>query len=137
MTAAFEKFDEAALHALIERALPAMRAVDVFTIGADGDPVAAEQCMLIADRYLSQFVGRVIGGDANNCICCETPLTGISLLGGIGGSFRWGIAHGEGSCARCGYPARAIHAIEGVARIANLVLQYHPSGLSFPRSEVA
>ena len=50
-------------------------------------------------------------------------------LGGILGSFTWGIIHGEGACSRCGFPARAFHEIDlgdlGTLTL-NLVLAYAP-----------
>lgn len=65
------------------------------------------------------------------CIRCGTP------LGGMCGSFTWGICNGEGFCGHCKYPVRAIHRIfekdgdqEPLATLSNVILQYHPSVLS-------
>jgi hypothetical protein len=55
---------------------------------------------------------------ARKCICCDAGLTGMF------GSF-------EGRCSKRGYPARAIHRIEGVGTLGTVVLQYHPNELSF------
>lgn len=59
-----------------------------------------------------------------------------AALGGLLGSFTWGIQHGEGFCARdqCGWPARGHHVIEvdngdagDKARLAfSYPLAYHP-----------
>jgi len=62
------------------------------------------------------------------CVCCGHSLTGIF------GTFTWGICHGEGYCGHCNYPARGFHDVkdeagEGVARLSNVVLQYHPDVL--------
>lgn len=67
------------------------------------------------------------------CLKCNEPLAGglaTFLLGGKGG-FTWGLAHGEGHCRNCHWPARAHHFIkdsEGVdfATLRNVILQYHP-----------
>lgn len=89
------------------------------------------------DKYLSVFSapkerdgasgeGFVLSREC--CIACG------SALGGMLGSFQWGLAHGEGNCS-CGYPARAIHYIKDrhgkdcFTRPLQLILQYHPSQL--------
>ena len=81
--------------------------------------------------YLSAFLppgpcvrcGAVLGGSAEN------------LLAAAFGTFTWGIAHGEGTCGRCGYPARGIHRVdlgEGATATFPGILQYHPDGLREP-----
>lgn len=125
----FEKLDDAALAALKARNLPKLRAADI-AFGADGEPAdKVAENMATLDGYLSHFVElgeRDPVWGSRLCICCGASLTGL-----LTGSFQWGLAHGEGSCCRCGYPARAIHRIDGIGTLSNLVLQYHPDELSF------
>lgn len=60
------------------------------------------------------------------CVGCGEPLTGfIGALLGKGG-FTWGIAHGEGHCRKCGWPARGHHFINAEITLRNFILQYHP-----------
>lgn len=75
------------------------------------DPSVAEDAIKAATDYLQDFAG------VQGCPNCDR------LYG-----FQWGIAYGEGAC-KCGYPARAIHDIEGIGVISGVVLYYHPSAL--------
>lgn len=61
-------------------------------------------------KYLSSFAAPVKSGEDVLCFHCGTPLYG-SLLTQLTspGGFRWGLVHGEGNCAKCGWPARAHH----------------------------
>lgn len=59
------------------------------------------------------------------CLKCGTPLMGML------GAFTWGIAHGEGFCGKCHWPARGHHFIidkdgKDLMSLRNFVLQYHP-----------
>ena len=91
------------------------------------------------DEYFSCFAQppyKVEGDGRNNignmpCLKCDKPLLGglTSLV--FGGGFEWGIAHGEGHCAHCRWPARNYHFIkdaEGndICTLRNIPLQYHP-----------
>ena len=61
------------------------------------------------------------------CIGCDRK-----LAGDIFAAFEWGLAHGEGRCGSCGWPARAIHTVttaDGVEHRVSMVLQYHPDAL--------
>lgn len=62
------------------------------------------------------------------CIKCG------ARLGGLLGSFRWGIQHGEGECSQCGYPARGYHRDVGPIEFLPMVLQYHPNELEEPKA---
>ncbi len=75
------------------------------------------KALLALTEYLKAFIA------GNKCPRCG------SEIGGIFGSFMWGIANGEGMCANCKYPMRAIHRIKEVGTINNLILAYHPSVL--------
>lgn len=71
------------------------------------------------EPYLKQFL------PPGPCVCCKQQ------LGGLFGSFTWGLAHGEGFCGGCRYPARAFHRFEPGSPVLSFsfVLQYHPSEL--------
>lgn len=86
------------------------------------------------DEYFRHFVAVPMEGNRVNtqyCVGCEEPLTGLeAVLMGRGG-FRWGLAHGEGQCSGCGWPARAHHFVKGkdgreILSLENFVLQVHP-----------
>ncbi len=65
------------------------------------------------NQYLQSFT---IGP---NCPGCGEQ------LGGLFGTFQWGIRAGEGSCSYCRYPARAHHATKSLSDL-NTILPYHP-----------
>ena len=56
------------------------------------------------NKYLSDFAAPKREGEGNIllgnhlCLKCGRHLTGAM------GTFRWGIANGEGSCSNCGWP---------------------------------
>lgn len=124
MSETFERIDHAALVALKAMALPRCTGADMLKAGDNGDKTEQEQAMKIADEYFRAFL--VPGSSPRKCICCGWDLVGLF------GSFTWGIAYGEGECSRCGYPARAIHKIEGIGVLSNYVMQYHPDDLDIP-----
>lgn len=125
-TEVFETFDAAALAALRARDIARVRASDYFTKNDDADPEADAE-LARWDEYLSGFA-KLEGG---RCLCCGDRLGGSVLeraMGTVGG-VEWGLAYGEGHCSRCGYPMRVHHRVEGLGRINNLILPYHPSTL--------
>lgn len=133
MTDFFETFDRDALTALQARDVPRVRAADYLSKAPDAD---AQTDVELArwDDYLSKFAKLADG----RCLCCGIRLGGHLLERAMGlvGGVEWGLAHGEGHCSRCGYPMRGHHIVEGLGRILNLFLPYHPSGLSFaPKAE--
>lgn len=89
------------------------------------------------DEYDGKW--RVVEG--HPCLKCDKPLSGlVSFL--LGGGFTWGIAHGEGHCSACHWPARAHHFIKmadgsDAATIRNFVLQYHPDFVTEKKRGVA
>ena len=72
---------------------------------------------------------------ARPCLRCQDPLVPSlieQLLKRTG--FTWGLVHGEGYCANCGWPARAHHYVktpsgETICVLQHLPLQYHPDGI--------
>ena len=89
----------------------------------ESDKRQAVQTLADVDRYLQDFCV------SKKCIVCGSTLTGLF------GSFEWGIAHGEGYCSNCGYPARAYHTVNDrehkpIFEHAAFVLQYHPEVLA-------
>lgn len=72
----------------------------------------------------SMLVPNLSGGGNPHCLKCE------SLQEGFLGRFEWAIAHGEGRCGKCGWPARRYHylTIPGTTKEGRLILilQYHP-----------
>jgi hypothetical protein len=121
----FETFGDTALAALRARDIPRVRASDYFSL-KDAEDATAIAELAQWDEYLSQFAKLT---DAR-CLCCGKQLScplGMKLFGG----FEWGLAHGEGHCAYCGYPMRGHHRVEGLGTIRNLFLPYHPSLLLY------
>jgi len=125
----FETFDQQALAALQARDIPRVRAADYLSKGPDAD-AEVEQELARWDAYFAKF-GKLT--DAK-CLCCGTQLS-CKLGMGMFGGFEWGLAHGEGHCAHCGYPMRGHHCVDGLGKIRNLFLPYHPSELSFATEE--
>ena len=76
-----------------------------------------EGIMVALDAYLVKFLA-----PSKTCIRCA------STLGGVLGSFDWGLAHGLGSCTTCGWPIRVYHHIpfEGDNLKLTMMLMYHP-----------
>lgn len=108
-------FDLAKLKALN---LPRLTATEVFS--ANDDAAAADR-----DKYLDAYMAGFLPPATDwKCIGCDTKLTGIF------GSFTFGLAHGEGHCASCGYPTRLFHRFaEGPVQFFKMPLQYHPADL--------
>lgn len=93
--------------------------------------VISEDDQTAYEKYFRQFV------DAKMCVGCGSQLgckgTGeaMDILDGLmHATFVWGIAHGEGGCSKCGYPARALHYDIGGIKSLQLILQYHPDELT-------
>ncbi len=74
--------------------------------------------------YAEKFAEPLPNGE---CLCC-----------GRIGMFTWGLAHGEGHCHECGWPARLYHFVKlpdgKDDRIVRL-LQYHPDGISLRKAK--
>lgn len=102
--------------------LPRMTWRDVLEV-KEGGSLSAEEDMAM-EAYFRQFV------KADGCVCCGKQQGGDIIASLIGNAyFRWGIAHGEGFCSNCGYPARAYHFNVGPIKRLPIILQYHPEDL--------
>ena len=116
-----------------------VKTAKVCTIDDIGMSITGEDSQPIVEainEYLSIFakpVKREGGGNcvmgSYECLNCGEP------LGGLLGTFQWGLCHGEGTCT-CGWPCRAYHRPkdnEGEELFngpIQLILQYHPSGVT-------
>jgi hypothetical protein len=85
------------------------------------------------NAYLVPFAKPVKDGDREGNILIGNVkcLNCFEILTGACGSFQWGLAHGEGNCCKCGWPARAYHRPEYDGeeifdRALQRILQYHP-----------
>lgn len=98
------------------------------TMADIGMKITGEDAQPLIDtlnEYLSEFAKPSEDG---KCLNCERK------LGGMFGTFQWGIANGEGNCSECGWPARALHRpkdSEGMIfdQALQVILQYHPDSV--------
>ncbi len=125
----FPTFDQRALIALQAIEVPRVRAADYFSKKADAG-ADVDQELERWDAYFADFAKLTDG----RCLCCGKSLR-CELGMGLFGGFEWGLAHGEGHCTYCRYPMRGHHRVDGLGRIQNLFLPYHPSALSFAPKE--
>ena len=100
-----------------------------------------EETLAALDAYFEPFAalpgavgddGRFKIEDGQPCLNCGEKLMGdlTDQLFGKGG-FEWGIAHGEGHCSNCRWPARLYHFIKDadgndLMTLRSVCLQYHP-----------
>lgn len=118
------------LATLKSKGVPHATFADVFKVveGETADPAVVAEL----DKYLGHFA------PGNDCLGCGKPLAGDILRQFAGlATFTWGLAHGEGHCRECGYPARAFHRNVGPVEFFKAVLQYHPDELKERESEAA
>lgn len=137
------KLNRKSLEVLCGRSLPAATFEDLFKVSDDcTDACDLAEINAIRERvnaYLADFLKPNRDG---SCVNCGEVQGGsvqdiAAVILGKSGRFKWGLAHGEGYCGKCGYPGRAKHYIgEGKdeIRIPNLILQYKPDVLSFDKS---
>lgn len=128
-----EKLDE--LHA---KALPRVTHADLLTV-TKGEFTSEDKYAL--DTYLSKFVKpQTNDAGKHTCVGCDHVIRGGIegfMLGGAPDSctMEWGLAHGECFCSNCGWPARAYHFDVGPIKRMEIVLQYHPDGISIRNPE--
>lgn len=97
---------------------------DVFTVKREIDPTLRATL----DSYLDKFAKPTENGE---CLKCGT------VQGEIMGAFIYGLAHGEGYCSVCKWPARANHYFKDAAGkdigSMRVIMQYHPDFVSEPK----
>lgn len=123
------EFNRETLAALQAKHLPTLKGSDFLEIKEDGPE--ARKAMAEADEYLKAFVK---ADPTELCVLCGSRLGAKDAVDAFlfGSTFEWGLAWGEGFCRACGYPGRAHHDAPGF-KVFNLILQYHPDGLSFEK----
>lgn len=106
-------------------------------IGAGAD--TPQRIIDALDKHFGQYAkpagtmddaGRFHFAEGQPCLSCGKALTGLAAFM-AGGGFEWGLAHGEGHCAACRWPATCYHFVKdadgkGVLTLQNVILQYHP-----------
>lgn len=98
------------------RALLRCKAEDFLKV-TSGEQMTPEESKQLND-YLAVFLPP---NKDLKCVNCDRQ------QGGMFGCFTYGIAHGEGYCAECGYPGRANHyPKEGPVESFVFILKYHP-----------
>lgn len=112
------------LQRLKDANLPRMSWRDVLTV-KEGDTLPAED-----EKALSEYFAHFV--KPGPCICCNARQGAKDMMDAFLGNakFRWGIAHGEGNCMDCGWPARAYHRDVGPIKFVEMILQYHPDELN-------
>jgi hypothetical protein len=95
---------------------------DIGTAG--GAPEALEDLAVYLNHYAKPKPKKEGWfGEAPPCLVCDAV-----------NSFEWGLVHGEGRCAECGWPATLYHFIKDrngndLATIRGVLLQYHPDSI--------
>lgn len=129
---------EKELRRLQDANLPRLNWRDVLTV-KDG-----EQLSEADEKALSEYFARFVKTDGGKCVCCGDVQGGnleASMMAALGvgraARFTWGIAHGEGFCSTCKWPARAYHFDVGPIKRMEAILQYHPDELKARSKEAA
>jgi hypothetical protein len=89
--------------------------------------VALAELRLAVDLQVAPFIP-----PQKECLGCGSILAGDNMVDAyLRATFTYGLAHGEGHCRNCGYPARANHYApkDGAGLTFRRVLQYHPDEL--------
>lgn len=116
------------------------KAIDILahTSADSEDQALLEKTLEEFDQYFKMFVKPTFRGlkedsPEKSMICFHYGeiLTGLAAFFLSKGGFQWGLAHGEGFCNYCKWPARAHHHPtkengEELFNMRNVVLQYHP-----------
>lgn len=126
------------LQRLKDANLPRMSWRDVLTI-KEGEALPEAD-----EKALSEYFRRFVKTEGGKCVCCGDVQGGsfedsmMAFLGvGKASRFTWGLAHGEGHCSNCKWPARAYHFDVGPIKRFGAILQYHPDELRIPEAERA
>lgn len=97
-------------------------------LGIDYTPETPQWVKDALEGYFAQFAAPRVG-DGDGFMFGKWKCSCGRPLGGLVGTFTWGMAHGEGCCSECSRPARGKHYIkdaEGKEFFAcDLVLLYH------------
>lgn len=93
------------------------------------DPATPSDVCEALREYFHAFATPTRGEHGDECINCGCA------IGGMLGSFEWGLVHGEGRCSVCHWPMRAHHFMKDkdggdLATLRNLPLPYHPDFVS-------
>ncbi len=113
---------------------------DIFKVSDDGPPDSGIAFIEGCNEYLSIFAAPIMvpqystipdSEKVMGCLHCGAPLTGMFAGLLSRGGFTWGLAHGEGHCAACHWPARAYHSAKNkdgseLFTLRPFVLQYLP-----------
>lgn len=107
---------------------------------SEDERAAAEDFIARANEYFAHFVAPIQeerdgkpDSLGEKCFHCGEYLTGMgAVMLSRGGGFRWGLAHGEGFCGNCRWPARGHHFAKDkdgkeLFTLRGRVLSYHPS----------
>lgn len=124
------------LKAIQARNLPRLNWRDIMTF-SDTLKDASDKVLSDEDeKALTEYFQHFVFLEGSKCPGCDMPLVGGLLDGLIGrATFTWGLAHGEGFCNNCRYPARAYHRDVGPIKFLQAVLPYHPDELSLAKEQ--
>jgi hypothetical protein len=102
----------------------------------DDAPPEAIAAAAKMNARIDEYLGHFAAPDADGrCLACGALLVARDDIRAalFDATFTWGLAHGEGYCRACGYPARGLHHIKlddkGSEVTLPRVFQYHPDEL--------
>jgi len=101
------------------------------SIGMDITGEGASPIIKAMEDYLTPFAAAPDG----KCLKCDATIAGLF------GSFTWGLQSGEGTCSRCGWPARGHHypklpdGTNVFSTCVEMVFQYHPDHVTSKDSD--
>ena len=116
----------------MEHILPYRRCevADLFSI--DGEDCPEKAALIEASAaYLRIFAAPIKEDGKTRCLHCGETFDGMMHALGVGAAMVWGLAHGEATCSKCGWPGRGMHYPKGADgkelwTARNLFLLYHP-----------
>ncbi len=118
-----------------------MSFADLFSAKPDAEQPRAALVAAV-DEYLKPFARPARTNNPAADLTGSLPcLQCGEFQDGLFGSFRWTLAHGEGHCCKCGWPARAIHYLKDDKGVEfatiRTILQYHPDYVESRKAESA